>query len=158
MGDNLLMKNFIILSLILTSLAATTNKELSWVDKQVEAIKPPRDGESLSNISRIKDPFIFLKKDSSSGSKKSPSTTSKSINNSSASTSKTPVVFTKNSLVLGAIINKVALINGNWYKIGERVSGYKVYNISRNSVTLRNGSKTKLLTTATQNSKLKFKR
>ena len=57
------MKNFIILSLILTSLAATTNKELSWVDKQVEAIKPPRDGESLSNISRIKDPFIFLKKD-----------------------------------------------------------------------------------------------
>jgi hypothetical protein len=157
MGDYVLMKNFILLPLILTSLAAITNEDLSWVDKQVQAIKPPRDGESLSSISRIKDPFIFLKKDSSKSSKKSPASTSKSMTNSGALTSKAPVVFTKNSLVLGAIINKVALINGNWYKVGERVNGYKVHSISRKSVTLKNGSKTKLLTTASKNKKLKFK-
>lgn len=163
MGDYILMKSLLFIPLILTAALSANNDDLSWVDTQVDAIKPPRDGESTSNISRIKDPFIFLKKNSTqkeSKSKKSPKAmiANKTKNTKSNSTSEKPVVFSKHSLSLGAIINSTAFINGKWFKLGESVNGYKITKIDKKTVTLVDGSKTKVLSTATENTKLKFKR
>lgn len=172
MGDNLLMKT-ILISLFAASTLIYANDQqidLSWVDKQVEAIKPPRDGESNRNISRIKNPFIFLKKNSlkkdedkdiSSKSSRSPlivNTEVKSATSSSGSIKPKPVVYSKGSFVLSAIINNSAMINGKWYKLGDVVNDYKIINVDNKTVTLKNNANTKVLTTASKNSKLKFKK
>ena len=60
MGVNLLMKIlFTFTTLLLSTLIA--DETLSWVDKQIEAIKPPRVSVSDSKLSLLKDPFIFQK-------------------------------------------------------------------------------------------------
>jgi len=56
-GDYILMKNLYSL-LILLIAAQLFSNELTWVDEQVEAIKPARIGVSQKEISKIKDPFI----------------------------------------------------------------------------------------------------
>lgn len=163
MGDHLLMKNIFTPLLIISTMLYANNDDLSWVDKQVNAIKPPRDGESISNISKIRNPFIFLKKNLIKKDNKNvpktkvvnANTDKKSISNTAE---KKPVVFTKNSFVLSAIINNTALINGKWHKLGELVNGYKITQINKKTVSLKSGSKTKVLSTATENPKLKFKR
>ena len=53
------MQKFIILLSIISALSLFGN-ELSWVDEQVAAIKPPREGISNKEISKLKDPFIFF--------------------------------------------------------------------------------------------------
>lgn len=42
------------------------NNELAWVDEQVNAIKPSRDGLKDSTVGHIKNPFIHLAKKQSS--------------------------------------------------------------------------------------------
>jgi hypothetical protein len=167
MGDYLLMKRLILLPILVISALNATSEDLSWVDEQVNAIKPPRDGESMSNISKIRDPFIFLEKNGSKDKKDKASVASKTLtansNTSSSSNSldeakDKPPVFTKNSFVLGAIINDSALINGKWHKKGDTVNSYKITEIGKKIVTLRSGSNTKILTTVSENSKLIFKR
>ena len=54
------MKNYLILIFTLFAVVSLSSNELSWVDTQVEAIKPPRKGMSDSNIANIRSPFIFL--------------------------------------------------------------------------------------------------
>ena len=55
------MKNSILLLSMFMS-AALLSDELSWVDEQVQAIKPARQGMQNHNLNIIKDPFIFLAK------------------------------------------------------------------------------------------------
>ena len=164
------MKNIIFSLLLLSSMieANTNTEDLSWVDEQVQAIKPARDGESNRNISRIKDPFIFLKKNSlkkdeekkvsvkSSSSLNASST--KSVTSSTDSLTKAPVIYKKGTFKLNAIINSSALINGKWYKLGDIVNSYKIVSVDTKTVTLKNGSNKKVLSTATKNTKLKFKK
>ncbi|MCW8838430.1 MAG: hypothetical protein OQK11_06990 [Thiovulaceae bacterium] len=158
----------ILISLFFLSSLTMANNDLSWVDAQVEAIKPPRDGESNRNISKIKNPFIFLKKNSlnKSTDKKVSSksnrrtiyqnTRTKTITNSTSKVKKASV-YIKGSLVLSAIINNSALISGKWYKLGDIINNYKITDIGRKTVTMKNKSRTKLLSTASKNKKLKFK-
>ena len=47
---------------ILTFYIQLFANELSWVDDQVEAIKPPRSGASSQLLRAAENPFIFLKK------------------------------------------------------------------------------------------------
>jgi len=170
MGDYLLMKT-IILFLFITSVTVIANDkaiDLSWVDEQVEAIKPARDGELNSNITKIKDPFIFLKKNYLNEDKKtSKNSKSNSIRanknykkttNSGAKSYKKRTAYSNKSFVLSAIINKSARINGKWYKLNDRVKGYKITDIKNKTVTLKRKSKTLVLSTASKNSKLKFKK
>lgn len=124
--------------------------ELSWVDEQVEAIKPPRVGLSSKEIAAVKDPFIFLikKDDLQSKSKKTPS----------KKVFKTHYVKKSHTkrLTLDAILNKSAMINNKWYKEGERVYGYKLAKVNTTSVVLKRHNKQLLLSTKSKSKNLKF--
>jgi len=144
-------KLFYIIPFIITTSFAN---ELSWVDEQIEAIKPSRVGVSLKEISRLKDPFIFLhrgKKDEEKEIK---------LNKKSVvitKTTSTPVIKkVHKGLFLEAILNKSALINGKWYKVGDEVYGYKILSIEAKSVELKKNKKRKILTTKSKKTNLKF--
>ena len=155
------MKKLIILLSIVTftSLIADNNvtvntNELSWVDEQVEAIKPPRSGAKNGYLNSIRNPFVFLK------TGKAEKTVS---NNSSAKPKVATVTKTqtapkqkKKSLTLEAIINKTALIDGRWYQEGESVYGYKIEKIDGRNVNLNKNGKHVLLTTKSELKSLKF--
>ena len=127
--------------------------ELTWVNEQVEAIKPPRTGMGKKEISSIKDPFIFLKKNKPEEEAKKAGTT-----NSSTSTStlvKKPIKRFK-GFKLTTIINKNALINGKWYKEGDMLGRYKVTEIDSQTVILKKHKKKILLSTHSKNKNLNF--
>jgi hypothetical protein len=133
--------------------------ELSWVDEQIEAIKPPREGVSNYEISRIKSPFVFLYKQKNLKTKQDKK-------NKTATRKKVVTNVSKNTLVksshhvglrLSAIINGSALINGKWYKAGQNVYGYKVADVRLTSVLLIRGNKKLLLSTNDLKRNLKFR-
>jgi len=142
------------LSLILTTSLLSVD-ELSWVNEQVQAIKPPRVGVRKSEISHIKNPFVFLKKNRIEEEE----TTETPKKTTQATKSFTPVKtkHINKVLSLDAIINKSVLISGEWYKLGDSINGFTLKEISRNSVLLKKKNKELLLTTKSHNnSKLKF--
>ncbi len=146
--------SLIILTLLITfSLNAD---ELSWVDKQIEAIKPPREGVSNSVLSMIKTPFVFLNK-KKQNAKSSP----RKVYNkrTTKKRSKKRVLSRSSSLRfnLTTIINGSALINGKWYKLNDKVYNYKISNIRLTTVLLTNGKKKLLLSTTDTKRNLKFK-
>ncbi len=161
------MKIISILPLLIAS--ALVANELSWVDEQVNAIKPNRNGVKNTTISKIRSPFVYLKKNRSktvasskskntSRNNSTPSSTLKSTTSSNEDNSNLAKVSTPNAvLTLSAIINSSALINGDWYKQGEKISNYKILKITKTSVTLRKNKKTTVLSTKSSTSKLKFK-
>ena len=157
MGDNLLMKKLTLFLMLLTSLLVAN--DLSWVDEQVDAIKPPRSGERNSNINKISDPFIFLKKNGYDANKKN---TKKSVkpNKTRSLTGDSTIkpVFSNSMFRLAMIINNSALINSKWYKVGDWINKYKIIKISKSSVTLKQNSIIKVISTVTKNNNLKFKR
>lgn len=151
MGDKILMKTapLIILSICIQ----LTANELSWVDEQIQAIKPPRKGVSQKEISLLKDPFIFLEK------------TEEEEKGTKTTTGKKPkkTVYKRIKkhhsvkLVLEAIMNKSALINGKWYKEGQKVYGYLLKKVNTKSIVLTKGKKQLTLSTLSKNTHLKFK-
>jgi len=151
------MKNLFIMSFLLLTLNLSSN-ELAWVDEQVNAIKPPRTGVKSSVISRLRNPFIFLHKKSSTET----STTRRSIPNGMlSSSSKTKAVAIKKTiktnLVLDATMNHSALIGGKWYKINDKVGAYTLESVNTTSVVLTNKDKRLVLSTNSKNLTLKFK-
>jgi len=145
-------------------LTQTYANELTWVDEQVEAIKPARVGVSFSEISRLKDPFIFLVKNGAIIKAKILS--SQNLNTLSAGakritsiTHNTKKPVKSKSFKLRAIINGSALINSKWYKLNQKIRGYTVAEIKLNEVVLTKNGK-KLLPSLSTNSNilnLKFK-
>lgn len=150
------MKTLIIASasILLTTVIGAT--ELSWVDEQIQAIKPPRKGAKISNIA---GPFVFLEKNKtikSSGT----ATTRKSVRKSSGVTKTVCDTTDKVSikgLTLSTVINSSAMINGAWYKKNDKVKSYTIINVSKTSVTLKKGDKTLTLSTNSKKQNLKFK-
>jgi len=142
------MKALFISLSFLISLNLVAN-ELEWVDEQVEAIKPPREGMKGKEISSIKDPFIFLKKNAP---KKATSKSGKKT----SSTSIKKVIKTPQSYKLTTVINRSALINGKWYKEGEVMHGYKIAEVNPQSVLLTKKKKKLLLSTHSKNRNLNF--
>lgn len=51
----------------------------------------------------------------------------------------------KRAIVTGVVSGQMALINGKWLRVGERIQGYKVGSIDQRTVTLKKGSETILL-------------
>ena len=147
------MKTLTLSLLILASTSLLSN-ELSWVDDQVEAIKPPRTGMKSSVLSGIKDPFIFLQSKDNKD-KKNTVVRAKSTIKTYKRTQK--VYKAKKVLMLKAVMNNSALINGEWYKSGDTVNGYKVMQVNRFSVLLNKKKKELLLTTQSSSKKLNFK-
>lgn len=144
------MKKYLLpLTLLLGSTLCAN--ELSWVDQQVEAIKPPRKGMSPKELAGLQDPFIFLvKKDE----KKAPSGVAPTPN---LVTLPTQVVEAPpKPLILSLILNNKAMINDAWYKKGQKVEGYVVSEIHQNSVLLKSKKKKLLLSTRSSSKNLKF--
>lgn len=147
------MKNLmIILSLFVTN--TLMSNELSWVDEQIQAIKPPREGMESHDILSIKDPFIFLSKIKSKKSK----IVKNSITPSPITQAIVKTKILKKTLSLSMILNKVAMINGDWYKVGDLVNGYRVTKIDRISVILNNQNRKLILSTKSMSNKLKFQK
>jgi len=149
------MKTLLPLSLSLAiSLCAN---ELSWVDEQVAAIKPPRSGVSMRSIKSIRDPFIFLEKN-----KKATKKTKQSNTKTSTSNSKQNIVLKKSvkkaqPMRLQAVINHSALIDGKWYKLNDKIKDFRIVEIHPRSVLLMKKNKKVLLSTSSKNENLKFK-
>ena len=146
------MKNSTLALLLLIASNLMSN-ELSWVDEQIQAIKPPRVGMQSRAVSSIKDPFIFL-----SNSKTKSQTTRVQSTNIVNSAPIAKVALPKKSLSLEIVMNNTAMINGNWYKTGDFIHGYKIVKIGRISVTLNNQNKKLLLSTKSSSNKLKFQK
>lgn len=142
------MKNIIMLLSLLSSMLFSSN-ELKWVDEQIDAIKPSRDGISSSSINALDNPFIFLKKEVKDNGKLTKKSTS-SINTNI-------LKVTKKRLVLSAIMNNTALINGKWYKALDKVDKYTIVSIQNMDVILKYKDKELLLTTRVKKQALKFK-
>ncbi len=145
------MKTIFFLIPILITISCAN--ELSWVDKQIEAIKPSRVGVSLKEISKLKDPFIFLHKDKEEKQKVK---LNKNTVYKTHIPSKPTIQKVHKGLFLEAILNKSALINGKWYKVGDKIYGYTVVNINAKSVELVKNKKKKILTTKSKKTNLKF--
>jgi hypothetical protein len=148
-------KIFLILSVLFSTLVLSN--ELSWVDKQVDAIKPPRIGMKASSIKNLKDPFIFLEKNRTAELLRSKSSQPKAgIKQNSKTAKKQKIKTVSKVLVLNVIMNNSAMISGEWYKLGDRVNGFEISEINRNSVLLHKQKKKLLLSTKSNTNKLKF--
>jgi hypothetical protein len=133
--------------------------ELEWVDEQIQAIKPPRKGV---NISIVGDPFIFLEKNKpevkdTKKSTKSVDTSAKKTASSAEAGEKVVETSKKSGFILSTIINSSAMIDGNWYKVSDKISSYTITDITKTSVTLKSTDKELILSTAIKNQNLKFK-
>ncbi len=141
--------------------AAPHLSELAWVDEQIEAIKPPRKGVSYRAIARLKDPFVFLEKNKTKKKEKkqSRSTPPQVVPKSTTADStkaKKPKKKSKKGLKLQAVLNNSALINGRWYRLGDKVGSYRIVKITLTEVTLKKeGRKPIVLTTYTNKLKPK---
>lgn len=143
-------KKFILLYLLLLALNLSSD-ELKWIDQQIEAIKPPREGISDSQISLLVDPFIFLK-----DIKIDVDTV---LNPAAEEIYQSMEIAPKEvkTYVLDAIINKSALIDGKWYNIGDEIDEYRVFKITLTSVTLHKKGEDIVISTNNKNQNLKFK-
>ncbi len=138
------MKFLLILTLLFSFFQLHAD-ELGWVNRQIQAIAPNRVGLSDKDISKLKNPFIFLNKNR-------PKIKKKSVTNYKVKKtySKKRYKSKRKRLMLDAIMNKSALINGTWYKVGQSINGYKIVNINNNSILLtKNNKKIQLSTVST---------
>lgn len=111
------------------------DKELAWVDEQIRAILPARIGVSDGYINSLIDPIKYA----------TPITTPKVGGGGLlpppriGSTLLSPVIpkVVIEPLRLQALMNKSALINGKWYKIGDSVRNYSLSEIKAASILLR---------------------
>ncbi len=147
MGDNVLKRITLLITLSSLLFANGESVNLSWVDKEIEAIKPPRKGISQKKIALIKDPFIFLEKNRTKKDKKSKKGQNQLPPVVSGVDMPVKTGMPKRSFKLAAIINDAAFINNKWYKIGQEVGGYKIVKVTMTKVTLRGPDETLTLTT-----------
>ncbi|WP_324170798.1 hypothetical protein [Sulfurimonas sp.] len=150
------MKNIILILITLSIYSTLSSNELSWVDKQVEAIKPPRKGMKNKALTKIHSPFIYL--NAKKYTRKRTSTYNKSAK---VYTTSTKSLHSRKKLpkklVLSAVINKSALINGEWYNLNDVLYGYKLSSIKRTVIILSRGERKITLSTRDTKQNLKFK-
>ncbi|MDD2367796.1 MAG: hypothetical protein PHQ90_00760 [Sulfuricurvum sp.] len=165
------MKKYLLLGLIsFTSLMASTvpvvnptdsvatmqpqgDKELAWVDEQIQAILPARVGIPDSFINSLRDPMKMKKPlaNTIGGSKllAPPKLGGLGL--------LTPPKVIEEPLRLQAIINKSVLISGKWYKAGDPIRNYTLLEIKANSALLTDKKDQKLILFLTkQNNNIKI--
>lgn len=120
------------------------DKELSWVDEQIQAILPARIGVADGYISALKDP-MKTKKNSVVLSPAAPKLYAPPALRPVIQQTPTPApVVVEEPLRLYALMNRSALINGKWYHVGESIRTFSISEIKNNSVLLT-GKKGQLL-------------
>ncbi|MEA1916424.1 MAG: hypothetical protein U9N42_02725 [Campylobacterota bacterium] len=128
---------------------------LAWVDEQINAIKPNRDGISVKGIDKTRSPFIFIQKDKSVKKGSNQKAIYKTVKNKDGKVIKKRVLV-KKEMKLKAIINYNALIDKTWVKVDDIFKGYRVIKIDDSFVVLKKGSKTKKLSIKKSSNKIKF--
>lgn len=127
-----------------------SDKELAWVDEQIQAILPTRIGVPDSFINALRDPMKMKKPVPviKNGSLLPPPKL--------GSTVSAPKII-EEPLRLLAMMNKSVLINGKWYKVGDHVRAYTLQEIKPNSVLLNGPKDQKLILFLTkQNNNIKI--
>jgi len=114
------------------------------IDDIVNKIKKDR----VSNINKkellsVKSPLVKMVKIDKNSTKDSNKTGS-------------AIVLKKESFSLNAIMNNSALINGKWYKKGEKIYSYVIEDIMDDSVYLKDRNKTKIIFFKPINNKIKI--
>lgn len=160
MGDKILKKTFFILLpfLLLSNVFANDNNQTStdmaWVDAQINAIAPARQGVHSSKINNLKDPFIYL--GATSKKKKAKKSIKKSSSKKLYKRVVTSSVVRAPTFTLEMVMNHSARIDGKWYHQGMSVHGYTLQQVDGNKVLLAKGKKSFILTTKTKNRSFKF--
>jgi len=144
MGDNILMKKLLVLSLFpLAVFAGTSMNSHETISQQIAEIKPARAGVSSRAVSRVKSPFIYLKTITKRGKKVT------------VVEEKRRIKF--KPLKLESAINKNVKINGKWYKEGDRVREYTIINVSSGMAHLKSKKRELKLYLDSKNDKIQFK-
>lgn len=160
------MKNLLIIIALVSNTFAVS--ELKWVDEQIAAIQPMRKGMQEDELLSLKDPFIFLgenhyRKKSIRFSKthkvkrKKRRLKHKYTNKKYKKVQKPKIVYVTLNIKLDAIMNKSILINGNWYREGDRLKGFRIMAIDNGVVSLKKGNKRAKLSMENRAKKLNFK-
>ena len=138
----------------ITSVQPHEDKELAWVDEQIQAILPSRVGVPEGFINSLRDP-MKMKKSLSVTSNGSKLLAPPKLGGGLAMLSQPKIV--EEPLRLLAVINKTVLINGKWYKVGDSVRNFTLSEVKQNSVLLSGKKDQKLILFLTkQNSNIKI--
>ncbi len=145
MGDEILRYIILILPIIFASSLIqaseeikpnSSNEKITEYDNLFSQISQKRVGVSNDEISMVKNPFIM---------------TNKII------LKDTNTTVAKIKYILEGTLNKKAKINGKWYTINDKIDGYKLVVVKRNSVIIKNEHLKKELFIRKNNvSKIKF--
>lgn len=118
-----------------------------WVDAQIEAIKPPRQGLSQGALERVTNPFLYTSRVSS---------TPKRTTTKPRRTTRTDRKTGYPAMKLLAVMNNSALINGNWYRINDKVHGYTVAKVNADSVLLTRYNTKRMLFVSSKSNNIKI--
>ena len=140
MGDEIPMKKYLVLPIMVTALFANNSDSLIAEYKNMfDKIGEKRLGVDESKIDALKAPFVTVKK--------------KEV--AVKNTKKNEKI--DQGFVLQAILNKSAKISGKWYKLHEKVHGMKIISVRGNYVWLKNDEFRKKLTLGVKNEKISIK-
>ena len=140
MGDEIPMKKYLVLPIMVTALFANNSDSLIAEYKNMfDKIGEKRLGVDESKIDALKAPFVTVKK--------------KEV----AVKNGKKVEKIDQGFVLQAILNKSAKISGKWYKLHGEVHGMKIISVRRNYVWLKNDEFRKKLTLGVKNEKISIK-
>ena len=118
-----------------TVLQPQNDKELIWVNEQIQAIIPSRVGVSDGYINSLVDPIKYIAPIHLPSSKNGSALLAPPKLGSISLVPITPKVIDE-PLRLQALMNKSALINGKWYKLNDTVRSYNLAEIKQSSVLL----------------------
>lgn len=164
-----MIKNILIILTFVSCLFASN--ELKWVDEQIAAIKPMRDGMDVEILNTLKDPFIFFNKENHYRKHrytkvyrvKKVKRVSKRDRKYKKVTKKVhyhkvyrrKIVNVSLNVHLSAIMNHSFLVSGKWYKKGDILKGFRVTKIENGKVFLEKDNKRAVLSMSKTN-KLNF--
>lgn len=156
MGDRTTMKTFTITSILTTIVLQASNtllalpvagnvtavkvksdKELQWVDEQIQAILPARIGVADGYINSLNDPIKYASSGQVNGENGVKLLAPPRLG-SVPMLPGMPIVpkVIEEPLRLQGLMNKSALINGKWYRINDSVRSYKLAEIKPSSILL----------------------
>jgi len=118
------MKNIV---LMVTVMVSTIYADLSMdqIRQMVQKIHDPREGISLETLKETQEPFVRLQEENN------------------VTTFVIPIDKKVTKIILNAILNKTAFINGKWRGIDDNISGYTLKYIGKKGVVLRNDNQIK---------------
>ena len=120
-----------------TVLQAKSDKELAWVDEQIQAILPSRIGVADGFINSLNDPIKYLSTTPKGGDGSIKLLALPKLGGNPILPSM-PLVpqIVEEPLRLQGLMNKSALINGKWYHLNDTVRGFTLVEIKPASILL----------------------